>query len=285
MFWRAVAEVRRQRHPPQIRLLVASLFLAAVGFAAVSAPILMPYPPDDISLADSLAPPGSRGHLLGADKMGRDVLSRLLDGSRVSLAAGILPALGAMLVGVFLGILAGYSGGALDMVLMRLIDIIMAFPFMLLAIALIAALGPSLVNAMIAVAVVSVPRYTRLMRGGTLSLKQREFIIAARSTGVRIPGLLWKHILPNVFPTALALVSIDMGTMIVSTASLSFLGLGVQPPRADWGQMISDGKTYITTAPHLVLIPAAVLSAVVYAFAVVGDAIQVRLDPRVRRGF
>ena len=203
-------------------------------------------------------------------------------GARSAFRIGVPVVVANLLLGVFLGILAGYFGGFLDHVLMRAIDILMAFPYVLLAIALVAALGPGLVNAMIAVAAVNISFYARGVRGAVLVLREQEFIDAARAVGSSELRILFKHILPNTVAPILVFVSMNVGWMILETAGLSFIGLGAQPPTADWGTMLADGRQFITVAAHVAAVPGFALFLLVLAFNLLGDGLRDAFDPRLR---
>ncbi|HOQ98615.1 MAG TPA: ABC transporter permease, partial [Anaerolineae bacterium] len=261
-------------------VIVAIVFLLIVVVAAVSAPWVAPRDPAKMVPVDRLRPPGTREYLLGTDSFGRDLLSRVIWGGRISLLAGVVPALAATVIGVIIGLVSGYVGGRLDSLLMGLVDVVLAFPFMLLAIALVAALGPSLENAMLAVIISTAPARVRLIRGVTLSLSTMPFVDAARALGYGPLRILFVEIMPNVLALAVTMFSIDITIMITATAGLSFLGLGVQPPQADWGTMIADGKQFLSVAPHITIIPSLVLTLVCLSFGVIGDAVQDLLNPR-----
>ncbi len=254
-----------------------------LGFAlsAVLAHVLAPYDPLNQQLIMRLKPP-SPEHLLGTDQLGRDIFSRMLFGARISLTIGLVVVISAGLFGTLVGLVAGYGSGLADEVLMRLTDIFFAFPPLILAMAIAGALGPSLNNAMIAIAVVTWPVYARLVRGQVLSLREREFIIAARSVGVSTPRILWRHLLPNTLAPILVQASFDMGGAILSAAGLSFIGFGAQPPTPEWGVMISEGRKFISTQPWLSLFPGLAILLTVAAFNLIGDGVRDILDPRLR---
>ena len=263
--------------------------LAATGFvvillavvAALSAPWLPLPDPDAVETPNRLRPPLSPGHPLGTDEFGRDLGSRLVWGARVSLLAGVGTAALAMLVGVTLGILGGYYTGWIEMTVMRLTDILMAFPYVLLAIAIVAGLGPGLRNAMIAIAIVGFPLYTRLVRSVVLSVREREFVEAARALGSGDLVILGRHVVPHLVSPVIVAFSLDVGAKILATAGLSFLGLGTQPPTADWGSMLATGRQFVILRPHVVLLPGLAIFVMVLALNLVGDAVRDALDPRV----
>ncbi len=274
----------RLRRPAWRRspLTVAGLVLISLlALIAVSAPLIAPTNPLKQVLSTRLKPP-SPAHWLGTDQLGRDVLSRMIYGARISLVIGIVVVGLAASIGTFVGLVAGYAGGWLDEGLMRLTDVFFAFPALILAMAISGALGPSLTNAMIAIAVVSWPVYARLVRAQVLSLREREFVEAARGLGASAERIVWGHILPNTLAPLLVQASFDMGGAILSAAGLSFIGFGAQPPTAEWGVMISDGRNYIVTQPWLSLFPGLAILLTVAAFNLIGDGLRDALDPRLR---
>jgi peptide/nickel transport system permease protein len=262
--------------------LAACFVILAIVMLAIAAPILPLQDPIKPSFGQRLGAPLQAGHILGTDGLGRDVLSRLIWGARVSLAVGLFSALIACTLGSLVGLLAGFLGGATDAVLMRIIDVMLAFPYVLLAIALVAALGPGLINAMIAIAVVNVSFYARNIRGNVLSVRGQAYIDAARASGASQFRILRQHVFPNVVPALLVLLSLNVGWMITETAGLSFLGLGAQPPLADWGSMLGDGRQFITVAYHVATIPGLAIMALVLALNTLGDTLRDLLDPRIR---
>ena len=279
----AVAAAGRWRRVGRNRLAVAaSVLLAAVVIAAVAAPYLPLADPDAVDTANRLRPPLAPGHVLGTDEFGRDLLSRLVWGGRVSLTAGAGAAAAAMLVGVALGIAAGYYAGRVDTAIMRLTDVLMAFPYILLAVAIVAGLGPGLRNAMVAIAIVGFPIYTRLARGAVLSIRAREFVEAAHALGSPDRAILRRHVLPHLYSPVIVAFSLDVGAKILATSGLSFLGLGSQPPTADWGSMLATGRQFVILRPHVVLLPGLAIFAVVLSLNLIGDAVRDRLDPRTR---
>src|SRR5919108_896924 len=257
----------------------AVVMLLAVTLAALAPPLPRPAP-DTVDTPNRLRPPLSASHPLGTDEFGRDLLSRLVWGARVSLLAGVGTSGLAMLVGVMLGVLGGYYTGWIEAMVMRLTDVLMAFPYILLAIAIVAGLGPGLRNAMIAIAIVGFPLYTRLVRGVVLSVKQLEFVEAARALGSSDATILARHVLPQFVSPVLVTFSLDVGAKILATAGLSFLGLGTQPPTADWGSMLATGRQFVVLSPHVVLLPGLAIFIIVFAVNLVGDALRDALDPR-----
>jgi peptide/nickel transport system permease protein len=261
---------------------LAVLVMLATAGAALLAPYLPLADPDTVDTPNRLRVPLTAGHVLGTDEFGRDLLSRLVWGARVSLLAGLGTAGAAMLLGVTLGVLGGYYTGWPETVIMRLTDILMAFPYILLAIAIVAGLGPGLRNAMIAIAIVGFPFYTRLVRSIVLSVREREFVEAARALGSRDGVILMRHVLPHLISPVMVAFSLDVGAKILATAGLSFLGLGTQPPTADWGSMLATGRQFVILRPHVVLLPGLAIFVTVLALNLVGDAMRDLLDPRTR---
>ncbi len=284
-----VSEPTPRRAPIVLQMLrrdriaaAALIVVLAIVLMALLAPVLGLDSPTKTSFGDRLLTPLSPDHVLGTDQLGRDVLSRLVWGARVSLLIGVLAAVIASTIGSLVGLMAGYFGGGADSVIMRLIDIMLAFPYILLAIALVAALGPGLVNAMIAIAVANVAFYARNIRGIVLGLRHQPYIEAAQAAGASHSRILARHILPNTVAPILVLVSMNIGWMITETAGLSFLGLGAQPPTADWGSMLADGRQFITVKYHLATIPGIMILILVLALNVLGDSLRDALDPRLR---
>jgi peptide/nickel transport system permease protein len=265
--------------------LVSLSFILTVVLAAIFAPYLTPYPAEGLgepNLANKFLPPGL-AHPFGTDSLGRDMLARLLFGARTSLTIGILVVGLAVLIGMPLGALAGFFGGWLDETVMRLTDIFLAFPPLLLAIAIAAALGPSFTNAMLAIALTWWPWYTRIVRAQTLSLRERHFVEAARSMGVKDLTIIQRHVLPNVFTPVLVQATLDLGAAILTAAGLSFIGLGPQPPTADWGVMINEGRLYILGGRWWIATFAGLaIFLTTMAFNLLGDGIRDVTDPRTR---
>lgn len=256
--------------------------LGALFLAWFARDMISPYGPAEVRADRIMLPVGSPGSPLGTDEYGRDLLSRVVAGSLVSVAAGVIPAIASMALGMAIGLFSGYLGGRVDRVIMGLMDVLLAFPFILLALLAVAVLGPSLWNAMIAVAIAIVPRNARVVRAEVLSLRERDFVTAARLSGVGPLTVIRRHMLPNVLPTALVVGSTEIGQMIVATAGLSYLGLGVQPPAVDWGTLIAEGGKSIAFAPSLALIPSALVAVVSILFVLAGDSLRRRLAGRQR---
>jgi peptide/nickel transport system permease protein len=267
------------------RLASAGLvILALLLVIIVLAPLLPLAHPDQTAPADRLIRPFAATHLLGTDQLGRDLLSRLIWGSRVSIAVGFAATLVAALIGSAIGLVAGYAGGRTDNLMMRGIDMLMAFPYILLALAIVAALGPGLMNALYAIAIVNIPFFARNVRGVTLGLAHREFVDAARLSGKGHVSILWSEVLPNVAPVIVITMSTTAGWMILETAGLSFLGLGAQPPQADLGSMLGEGRAQLFTAPHVALVPGLMIFVIVISLNLLGDGVRDALDPRLKSG-
>ncbi len=260
------------------------VIVAVIGLIALLAPLLPLADPDATDLSNRLQTPFTEGHLLGTDHLGRDILSRIVWGARVSLAVGIVATLIAAIIGSLMGILAGFYGRWLDNLLMRSIDMVMAFPYMLLALAIVAVLGPGLMNALFAIAIVNIPFFARSVRGVTLGLVRQEYVDAARLSGLSDPRILGGEILPNVLPVIIITMSTTVGWMILETAGLSFLGLGAQPPQADLGSMLGEGRKLMITAPHVATIPGLVILVLVIGINLLGDGLRDVLDPRLKAG-
>ena len=260
---------------------LALTVIALFAIGAIFAPFIAPYDPLAQELGARLEPP-SAAHWLGTDQLGRDIASRILYGSRISLVIGVVVVGLAGAFGTFVGVIAGYVGGLVDEALMRLTEVFLAFPPLILAMAIAGALGPSLTNAIIAIAAVTWAVYARLARGQILSLRRREYVEAARSIGASPLRIMWRHLLPNAIAPLLIQASFDMGSAIISAAGLSFIGFGAQPPTPEWGVMISEGRNFISTQPWLSLFPGLAILFAVGAFNLLGDGLRDILDPRLR---
>jgi len=263
---------------------LGAVVLGLILLAAVLTPILPLKNPDVTATSDRFIRPFTEGHLLGTDHLGRDLLARLLHGTRLSLAVGLAAAVIAATIGSAIGIIAGYFGGRIDNIIMRGVDMLMAFPYILLALAIVAALGPGLMNALIAVAAVNIPFFARNIRGVTVGLAQREFVDAARLSGKRHTSIILTEILPNVLPVIVIAMSTTIGWMILETAGLSFLGLGSQPPQADLGSMLGEARAALITAPHTSIVPGVMIFLIVMSVNLLGDGIRDALDPRLKSG-
>lgn len=273
LFWR---RFRRNK------LAVAALLVVTVlMLAAIFAPYLSPYDPNVQSLPDRRALPGDK-FILGADEFGRDMFSRTIWGARVALRVGLIATGIGLVGGVAVGMVAGFLGGWVDEVLMRVMDILLAFPYLLLAIAVVSALGPGELNTQLAIAVWTLPSFARLIRGSVISLKQREFVEAAKALGAGTRRILWTHILPNALSPIIIYGTLYIARAIMMEAALSFLGMGAQPPTASWGMMVSAGRNYLRTAPHIATIPGLAIALTVLAFNLLGDGLRDALDPRLK---
>ena len=265
----------------ETRLVGSGLTISAIVLlCALAAPLLAPYDPNEQDYLAITEPP-SPAHPLGTDDIGRDVLSRIIYGSRVSLEVGLIAVGLAVSVGVGLGLVAGYVGGLLDDVIMRVVDAIQAFPNLVLALAITAALGPSIANAMLAIGFVATPGMARLTRGQTLSIREREFIAAARVCGASPLEIMRQHVWPNVTAPIVVQATLLLGTAIVTEAALSFLGVAVQPPTPSWGAMLRTGSQYLEVAPWIGIAPGVAIFLTVLAFNFVGDGLRRALDPRL----
>jgi peptide/nickel transport system permease protein len=265
----------------QPAIAIGAVVMLVFLLAALLAPLIAPYNPLGQNIAAGLNPP-SAAHLFGTDKLGRDIFSRILYGARISLFVGVAVVLMSGVIGTLLGVLAGYIGGWADELLMRITDIFFAFPALILAMAIAGALGPSLQNALIAISAATWPVYARLLRGQVLALKEREFVLAARTVGVPEWQIIVRHLLPNMLAPLLVQSSFDMGGAITAVAGLSFIGFGAQPPTPEWGVMISDARTYMATAWWMGTFPALAIMLVVGSFNLLGDGLRDLLDPRLR---
>ncbi|HXZ36554.1 MAG TPA: nickel transporter permease, partial [Thermodesulfobacteriota bacterium] len=257
--------------------IIVILFVAT----AILAPWLSPYHPNEGDLTKRLKAP-DREHLLGTDPLGRDVLSRVIYGARISLQIQIVAVVIAMFVGTILGMVGGYYGGTFDNLIMRLMDILLAFPGIFLAIAIIAVLGPGLTNLMLAAGIYSIPQFARIVRGSVLSLKEKEFVEAARAVGEKDFNILFRYLLPNSMAPIIVQTTLRMATVLLTASGLSFLGLGVQPPTPEWGAMLSNARAYLITAPHVATVPGLAIMMVVMGFNLFGDGLRDSLDPRLR---
>ncbi|HYR37512.1 MAG TPA: ABC transporter permease [Methylomirabilota bacterium] len=264
------------------RLALAGLVVVALlVVAAVGAPWLAPADPAKQSLIEKRARPGNK-FLLGADEFGRDILSRVLFGSRVALLVGLLSVAIALGFGLVLGCLAGFAGGWIDVLIMRGVEILLAFPYLLLAIAVVSALGPGVLNTTIAVGIWGTPTVTRVVRAAVLAARESEYVSAARALGASAGEILRRHVLRNILPTVVVYSTLFMANAILVEAALSFLGLGVQPPTPSWGLMVSSGRDFLLVAPHIATIPGLAIMLAVLGFNLLGDGLRDALDPRLR---
>jgi peptide/nickel transport system permease protein len=263
--------------------IVSGIIIVGVFTASWLAPYQRLPDPNRIDLAARLSPPGTAGHPLGTDELGRDLLSRIIWGGRISITVGVVAVVIALSGGGAIGIISGFYGGWLDLSLMRFIDILMAFPYILLALLTISILGPGLINAMIAISIAGMPYYARIIRGSVLEIKESDFVKAAEASGASNFRIMLKHIVPNIAAPVIVAATLDVGWMIMAGAGMSFLGLGAQPPTAEWGLMLSNGSDYIRSAPHLAIFAGLAISLIVLALNFLGDGIRDALDPKVSR--
>lgn len=271
--------LRRLKRNPMA--MVGLFIVLAFIFVGMAAEWIAPHNYDLPNFSMARQGPSAE-HWLGNDEIGRDMLSRLLHGARISLTIGLLSVGIGVFAGVFLGVLSGYFGGLLDLLVMRLVDIMLAFPSILLAIMFVAFLGPSLQNAMIAIGIISIPIYARLVRSSTLGLKEESFIEASRALGGNHFFILLRHILPNVFSPIVVQSTLQIAAAIQAAAALGFLGIGAPPDVPEWGNMLQKGRTYIFSAPHIVVFPGLATMLVVLGFSLLGDGLRDALDPRLK---
>lgn len=262
--------------------MVGLAILIILIIIALFGKFFMPYNPYIGNLSDSLKFPSSV-HLFGTDEQGRDILSRVIDGTKISLRVGISAVSIALTVGLILGSIAGYYGGLADLIIMRFMDIMLAFPSLLLAIAFMSALGPGIDKAIIAISIVTIPEYARIVRGSILSVKENEYVQAAKAIGNSDAAIIFKHILPNVMSPIIVRATLGISTAILDTSALGFLGLGVKPPLAEWGTMLGAGREYFYNAPYIILFPGIAITITVLAFNLFGDGLRDALDPKLRQ--
>ncbi|WP_026564760.1 ABC transporter permease [Bacillus sp. UNC41MFS5] len=262
--------------------MVGAIIILFYIFIGLFAPLLAPYDPYKIILEDKLLPPSSE-HWMGTDDKGRDILSRILFGSRLSMGVGFAAVAFGAFFGIIFGLVAGYYGKWVDSFIMRLMDVMLAFPGILLALAIISALGPGLINVTIAVGAFSVPLFARIVRGSTLEVKRLEYIDAIRSLGANNFIIIFKHILPNILSPIIVQGTLRLATAILSAAGLSFLGLGAQPPSPEWGTMLSNGRDFLFSAPYIAIFPGLAISILVLGFNIFGDGLRDAFDPRMKK--
>jgi len=275
--WRRFRRVFFQRR----MVIFGLLILLILGFTAIFAGWLAPYDPYKQDLNNILLQP-SKAHLLGTDAIGRDTLSRLIYGSRTALTVGFLAMAISASIGVTLGIIAGYFGGIVNIIIMRFTDVLMPFPMIVLALLIAALLGGGIHNVILALGIATVPVYIRVTCGMALSIRENDYIMAEQAMGASHMRMMIRHVLPNAFPPIIVVITLQLGFLILSEASLSFLGIGIEPPGAAWGAMVNEGYRYLVRLPILSFAPGAAIMLVVFAFNMVGDALRDALDPRLR---
>jgi peptide/nickel transport system permease protein len=275
--WRRFRRVFFQRKIVFFGLLV----LVLLGLAAILAPWLAPYDPYDTNMRNVLLQP-NKAHLLGTDPLGRDTLSRLIYGTRTALLVGFTTVTFAAVAGMILGLIAGFFGGATNMIIMRIMDLLLSFPMIILALFIAALLGGGIQNVIIALGIGALPGYARVMHGLSLSIRENDYILAERAMGSSNARTMLAHILPNTLPPMIVLITIQLGSIILAEAGLSYLGIGIKPPGAAWGAMVNEGYRYLLTNPWLSFAPGLAIMLVVFAFNLVGDGLRDALDPRLR---
>jgi len=276
-FWRDMARSFRRNPAGMVGLILVLVFLVAAAWGEVATPAGT----NRTHLASRLRAPSAQ-HLLGTDGQGRDILNRVLAGAPLALAVGVLSVAGGALIGCTLGLIAGYYQGKVGAVIMRVVDALLAFPTLLLALAIMATLGAGLTNVMIAVGFSTLPRFARMMQAEVLTISGREFVTAARSIGAPVRAILVRHVLPNALSSVLVMATLYVSTAILAEATLDFLGLGPQPPTPSWGSMINDGSSVLQLAPWVVLFPGLAITLTVLGFSLVGDGLRDALDTRLR---
>jgi glutathione transport system permease protein len=274
-FWR---KFKKQRVA-----VVAGAFVAVLVVVAILAPWIVPFDAENFFDYDSLNATPSFKHWFGVDSLGRDIFSRILVGSRISLTAGFVSVAAGAVIGTALGLVAGYYEGLWDRIIMRICDVLFAFPGILLAIGIVAILGGGMINVIIAVAIFSIPTFARLVRGNTLALKHLTFVEAARSIGASDWTIVTRHIFPGTIPAVVVYFSLRIGTSIITAASLSFIGMGAQPPTPEWGAMLNEARADMMTSPHVALFPSLAIFLTVLAFNLLGDGLRDALDPKLER--
>lgn len=261
---------------------VGGLVILFIIFVGILGPFLVKTDPNAQNILNKLQPP-SKEHWFGTDNFGRDIFSRIVNGTKLTLTVGFLSVFIGGIIGVVIGIVAGYYGGVIDTITMRLMDILLAFPGILLALAIVSVLGGSLINVIIAVGIFSIPAFARIVRGSTLQVKKLEYIDAVKALGASDIRIIFKHILPNIMSPIIVQATMRIATAILTASGLAFLGLGAQPPAAEWGAMLSDGRAFMHNAGHMVLIPGMMIVIVVLAFNIFGDGLRDALDPKMKQ--
>lgn len=263
--------------------IIGGIIILFFVFIALIAPLITSYSYKEVVLEDRFTEPFTANHIFGTDDLGRDIFTRIIYGARISLRVGLSSVIGSIIIGTFLGLLAGYYGKWVDIIISRIFDIMLAFPSILLAIAIVTILGRSLTNALIAIAIINIPTYGRLVRSKVLSLKEEEFILAARAVGMKNSRIIIHHLLPNSMTPIIVQGTLGIATAIIETAALGFLGLGAQPPLPEWGTMLADSRSYLQNAPWTLIFPGVSIMLVVLGFNLFGDGLRDALDPKMRQ--
>ncbi|MCM3037085.1 ABC transporter permease [Bacillus pumilus] len=261
---------------------IGSVIVFLFLILAIFAPLIAPFGINEQSLGERFSAP-SAAHWFGTDDFGRDIFSRVVHGARISLWVGFFSVLGSVILGTLLGLIAGYGGRVLDAVISRMFDILLAFPSILLAIAIVSILGPSLQNALIAIAIINVPTFGRLVRSKVLSIKQEEYVLAAKAVGMSHRRIVLRHILPNSMVPVIVQATLAIGTAIIEAAALGFLGLGAQAPSPEWGKMLADARPYLVQAPWTLIFPGVAIMLTVLGFNLMGDGLRDTLDPKMKK--
>ena len=275
--WKEAFWQLRKNKLAMVGIVIISFFI----LVAICAPLIAPYQYDTINVGDRLTPPSS-DHWFGTDDLARDLFTRIIYGARISLFVGFFAVSGALIFGTFLGVVAGFFGKWIDMLISRIFDVLLAFPSILLAIAIVAILGPSLQNALIAIAIINVPIFGRLVRSRVISIREEEYIMAAKAQGMKNGRILFHHVLPNSIAPIIVQSTLSFGTAILEAAALGFLGLGAAAPTPEWGKILSDSRNYIQSAPWTVLFPGISIMLVVLGFNMIGDGLRDALDPKMK---
>lgn len=279
--WRSMWDSLKQNRAAMVSL-VFILLLVAIAVITSAFPQVLPHNPYEQNLTKTLLPPNSK-YWFGTDQLGRDVFSRILIGTRVSLAVGVIAVAISLTFGIIFGSVAGYFGGKVDTVIMRIMDIMLSIPSILLAIAFMAALGQGIDKAVIAISLVAIPEYARIVRGEILSVKENDYVQAAKVVGNKDGRIIFHHILPNVLSSIIVRATLGISSAILDASALGFLGLGVQPPQAEWGDMLGRARNYIFQAPYTLIFPGLAISLTVLAFNLLGDGLRDALDPKSRQ--
>ena len=261
--------------------LIGLVIISIAFLISITAPWISPYDPITVDMPHMLESP-SFSHLLGTDVLGRDILSRIIWGSRISLLVSIISVLTGLFLGLFFGLVSGYYGGRIDYMIMRVVDILLSFPMLLLALAISAMRGPSIGKTILALSAAMVPRYTRLIRGIVLSIRENDYIAAAKTSGARDTNIILRHVLPNAAPPIIVQATLSLASATLAEAGLSFLGVGIRPPTPSWGNIISDGRAYLRIAPWISVFPGFAVMLMVFGFNLFGDGLRDFMDPRMR---